>query len=258
MYLQFIGTGDAFTYADTLGHNSAWFFTENTNIMIDMPYSNYERIREIDKTFKDVENIIITHNHADHTNGLEKFAYFRKFNPACSKVQKPKLYVEENVLHELWENNLKAGLMYSSDYTVKSLQDYFEVVIVKAYEYFYIDNMKFKLIPTKHMGYMDSFGILVEGLFYYSGDSTLDKELLKKISPNVQYIFHDCHMWDLEIASHASLEDIKSLPEEIKNKTILMHYHDGYDSDSFRKTVKNREKIEMAEPFKKYIFKDGD
>lgn len=212
--IKFIGTGDAFTKH---GHNSAIIELEHTNLMIDCPDSNYTKTN-----YADVENIFITHLHADHINGLEKFAYFKKY--ATPNTKKTGLYVPKAIKNNLWDS-LKHGLGTTTEGN-KELEDYFNVFeIEKTFE---LDGQRFEIFETKHVPGMKSFGLWAKNYFYYSGDSLVDNSLLEKIEKETKIIFHDCHLWDLNIASHASLDDIKKLKENIKKKIILMHYRDGF------------------------------
>jgi len=217
MKLSFIGTGDAFT---KYGHNSAILSFGNTNLMIDCPDSNYSRI-----DYAGVENIFITHLHADHINGLEKFAYYKKYGTPGAK--KTRLYIPSEIKNDLW-NSLKQGLGTTTE-GKKNLDDYFQVFEVdKTFE---ISGQEFGIIQTKHVPNMKSYGLWAKEHFYYSGDSLVDEKLLKNLKENVKHIFHDCHLWNLKIASHASFSDLENLPDEIKEKTILMHYRDGFENE---------------------------
>jgi metal-dependent hydrolase (beta-lactamase superfamily II) len=176
--------------------------------------------------------------HADHINGLEKFAYYK--NIATPHLPKTKLFVPKSILSDLWDS-LKHGLSITTD-GKKSLYDYFDVVEVETS--FMIGNQSFHIQKTKHVPGMDSYGLYVENLLYFSGDSLVDEAFLSEIEHKVNLIFHDCHLWDLPIKSHASLDDIEKLPKKIQEKMILMHYQDGFQgkdkADHFPLTIPNQ------------------
>ncbi|MNM30930.1 ribonuclease Z [compost metagenome] len=192
----------------------------------------------------DVQNIFITHLHEDHMNGIQQLAYYHQI---VSK-KKPNLYVPESILDDLW-NVIKIGLDRN-----KYLNDYFDVFPLYEHDSFYIEGQNFKPIKTNHVSYLDSYGLLAKNQFYFSGDSNVDKTFLTKINDEVKTIFHDCHLWDLYISSHASLEDIKALPEEIKEKIVLMHYHDGYSGEGIKQVFENREKLLLARQLQTFEF----
>ena len=219
MNIRFLGTGDAFT---KYGHNSAILFFKGTNLMIDCPDSNFTKIETLEITYADIEHLFITHLHADHINGLEKFAYYKSI--AAPHLPKTKLFVPKSITKNLWES-LKHGLSVTTD-GEKTLHDYFDVVEVETS--FKINDQIFHIQQTKHVPGMESYGLYVENHLYFSGDSLVDENFLAKIEENVNLIFHDCHLWDLPIKSHASLDDIKQLSKNIQDKTILMHYQDEF------------------------------
>jgi len=142
MDITFIGCGDAFS--KVLGHNSALFTFNQTNLLIDIPDSNYYRIDKMGLSYSDIDNLYITHLHGDHINGLEKLAYFRKFiSPLEQKdktVKKINLYIHETLLDGLWES-VKNGLKFTND-GEKNLEDYFNIYTVT--DSFQIDGVLFK------------------------------------------------------------------------------------------------------------------
>jgi len=239
MHVTFLGTGDAFS--EKMGHNSALVEWGGTNLLIDCPDTNYTRIKNLDFTYEDIEHIFITHLHADHINGLEKFAHYRSI--MTPKKEKPTLYVPALLVQPLWEA-LKQGLMYSRS-GEKTLDDYFHVVAVR--DTFEIEGVTFQIIQTEHIPGMLSYGLLANNHFYFSGDSCVNESFLKEIEEQVSVIFHDCHLWDLPIKSHASLDDLAGLSDELKNKLLLMHYDDRFENDT---QIKG---LELAKTKQRYL-----
>ena len=86
MHMTFIGCGDSF--ADKLGNNSAFLEWDGHRLLIDLPDSNYTRIKEVGLDYSDIDHIFITHLHADHINGLERFAYYRQFATPVVRPEK--------------------------------------------------------------------------------------------------------------------------------------------------------------------------
>lgn len=245
MKLIFLGTGDFLP--DESGHNSAFIEFNNTNLFIDFPATNRKSLLDLGKDLNNVNNVFITHLHEDHINGLQQLAHY---NTIINK--KVNLYIAEKLLDGLW-SSLKEGLRYSYNGD-KVLEDYFNVIVIKENIAFEIAGQEFFAIPTNHMPEMITYGVLAQPFFYYSGDSNVDNDFLEVIKDQVQMIFHDCHLWDLEIKSHASLEDIKKLKDDIKKKIVLMHYHSGYDPDALKNTFEKRENILLARKLKEYNF----
>jgi phosphoribosyl 1,2-cyclic phosphodiesterase len=241
--ITFIGCGDAFS--KILGHNSALLTFHETNLLIDIPDSNYIRIEEMGLIYSDIDNLFITHLHADHINGLEKLAYFRKFiSPLENKekpVQKVNLYIHETLKDSLWES-AKNGLKYTND-GEKTLEDYFNVITVR--DSFEINGLTFYLIQSKHVPNMPVYGLFVENEFYYSADSIYDSSLLQDILPKVKKVFYDIHFYPYDIPAHASVRDFSKLAFDEKEKVYAMHYDDS------KVKMICIEGIKLVQPFQK-------
>jgi len=243
MDITFIGCGDAFS--KVLGHNSALLTFNQTNLLIDIPDSNYYRIDKMGLSYSDIDNLYITHLHGDHINGLEKLAYFRKFiSPLEQKdktVKKINLYIHETLLDGLWES-VKNGLKFTND-GEKKLEDYFNIYTVT--DAFQIDGVLFNLIQSQHVPNMPVFGLFVEDEFFYSADSVYNHPLLQSLLPKVKKIFYDIHFYPFPIPVHASVRDFEKLQIEDKEKVYAMHYDDS------KVNTLCIEGIKLVQPFQK-------
>lgn len=237
MKLTFLGTGDAF--ATSQGHNSVLLEFEETNLCIDFPSTNRESLIKLNKELGDIKNLFISHVHEDHINGFQQLAHFH----SIVTKEKPNLYANETVMEMLWET---AKGLQSPSKGKNSLEDYFNVIKLKENETFKIGKEVFQIVKTDHMIDMPSYGLINKGNFYFSCDSNLDELLLRKINKDVKKIFHDCHMWNLKIDSHASLEDLKTLPIEIQDKIILMHYQDGFARENVKEEFNKKSNMKLA------------
>ena len=234
MKLTFLGCGDSF--ADRLGNNSALLEWGNTNLLIDLPDSNYSRIKEIGKDYSDIQNFFITHLHGDHINGLERFAYYRKFVTPLTRqderIQKANLFIPETLYHGLWDS-VKNGLGITANGNA-FLTDYFNVYpiqVVKEKNHtigkFFIQNQTFYLTPSEHVPNMPVYGLLAKGEFYYSADSIYNKEAISFYLKKTKKVFHDMHFYPQDLASHASIRNFSSLETAEKEKLYAMHYDDS-------------------------------
>ena len=246
MKLTFLGAGDAFAFQQ--GHNSVLLDFGSQLAMIDCPATNRRALFSLEKELSDIEHLIVTHLHEDHINGVQQFAYFHNI----VTKRKPHLYIHENLVKGFWES-VRQGLRPTTK-GIKELEDYFILRSVKDKEPIQIAGFSFQFIQTEHVPEMYSYGIYCPDYFYFSGDSNVDGHFLNDIHSKVKVIFHDCHLWDMKIESHASLEDILYLPLFIRKKTVLMHYHDGYCQEEQRKSLEQRTKLILAYPNQEYDF----
>ncbi len=243
--LTFLGTGDFLP--NSSGHNSAFIqWNEAARLFIDFPATNRKALNQLGYDLDIVQNLFITHLHEDHINGLQQLAHYK----TILGKGKVRLYLPEDLVEGLW-NSLKEGLGYSAN-GLKQLEDYFDLIIIRAGEEFIIEEQCFHIIRTDHIPHMISYGLLAEPYFYYSGDSKVNHVLLDSLT--VHTIFHDCHMWDLPITTHPSLMEIKALGPSLTDKIVLMHYHSGYDTEEAKLQLEEKEKIRLARPLHSYAF----
>ena len=67
-----------------------------------------------------------------------------------------------------------------------------------------------------------SFGVLIDDCVWYSGDTMFNIELIQKYANRSKILFHDTSISENPV--HASLDQLKTLPTEIKNRMYLVHY----------------------------------
>jgi ribonuclease BN (tRNA processing enzyme) len=236
MKMTFLGAGDMFSFEQ--GHNSVLLEFNNTNLIIDFPESNCKQLFKIGMNITDIEHVFITHLHEDHINGLQLLGnYFRVYSK-----RKPVLIFAEELYDELWQT-LRTG-MEPSTTGKKTLEDYFDVRTVGRT--FTLNEITFELIKTNHVPGMSTHGILVEPNFYFSGDTALDREFLLTLPMKVKYIFHECHLQEDTLKSHTSLEELLTLPKNIQDKLVLMHYHDQYTSEEERGDLEIKTGLKIA------------
>lgn len=148
--------------------NSTLVELENINILIDVGFS-YNKMRlkleEINKKPRDIDYILITHDHTDHIKGLEVF--LKKNNTMVyvnDKISKRNEYLKH------YKNK-------------KDLED------VETKEY------KIKIIPASHDA-TDTKGFMIEEketLVYLTDTGYLNKRNLKYLQNKEYYIFESNH-----------------------------------------------------------------
>ncbi|MDD3627690.1 MAG: MBL fold metallo-hydrolase [bacterium] len=215
MKITFLGTGGAFT--KTLFHSNLLLEFNDTNLIIDFGYLTAKSLSELKFHLANVQNLFITHLHADHIGGIEELAiinrmiYNRKIN----------LYIHKDLINPLWDS-IKGGLMHNDEFEA-NLNDYFNVVPVqKSFE---INGNQFELIKTNHVKNMLSFGLFFNNILFTS-DTKFDRTLLDEYGYRSNLIIHDCTFKSNPV--HSYYKDLISIPETLKKKMILIHYSDDY------------------------------
>ncbi len=160
--------------------------------------------------------VFITHAHLDHVGGLEGLYYKLATGPAVAPV---KLYVPVALIPTLqrrladYPNLLAEG--------GSNFWDVFQLVPVS--ECFWHRQLQLTVFPVRHHQHMSAFGLALEGLFLYSGDTRPIPEILNRHAARGEWIFHDCALHGNP--SHTGLEDLRReyKPEQLA-RMVLYHY----------------------------------
>ena len=94
--------------------------------------------------------------------------------------------------------------------------------------------------------------MVIDEKVIFSGDTRFDISLftdLDVLNQKYKTIFHDCQLFNPGTV-HATYDELKLLPNEIKNKMSLVHYGDTFENfvpinDGF---------LEFTQPWKLYRF----
>ncbi|WP_339315661.1 MBL fold metallo-hydrolase [Paenibacillus sp. FSL R10-2734] len=218
--LQMLGTGNAF--AKNYFNNNGLLLDNDYTLLIDCGITAPLAMHTIGKTFHDVNATLITHIHADHVGGLEELALTLKHVYGQSMT----LLLPETLIEPLWDNTLKGGL-YQKD-AVASLADIFEVTPMKpGITYKLSPSLSLEIIPTPHIPGKNSYSLLINNEIFYSADMTFQPDLLISLvrERGIRMILHDCQLGGAGVV-HTTLEELLSLPEDVRMLIKLMHYSD--------------------------------
>ncbi len=219
--LQMIGTGSAF--AKSYYNNNALISYNDYSFMIDCGITAPWSLHRMNIPMRDIQGVLVTHLHADHIGGLEEYALRMKY----AYNTRPTLYIETDLIDTLWDNSLKAGLYHSLE-GPQTLESYFDIVPLKAsVRQEILPGFSVELIRTKHYATLPSYSIVLNDKLFYSGDVTFDLTLIEEIAYKRQceYLLHDCQLEGPGIV-HTTLAELLTLPEDIQERVLLMHYGD--------------------------------
>lgn len=219
--LQMLGTGNA--NAKNYNNNNGLLIDDNYTLLIDCGSTAPLAMRQLGKPFGEVNATLITHIHTDHVGGLEELAHTIR---QISDEQKMTLLLPETLVQPLWDNMLKKGLHPKN--TASALTDLFDIIPMKPeMPYQLSSSIKIKLIPTPHIVGKDSYSLLLNDDIFYSSDMTFQPNLLLSLvrEQSVRLILHDCELIGSGYV-HTTLEELMTLPEDVRRIVKLMHYND--------------------------------
>ena len=233
MQIKFIGVGSAFTTQEYYQSNILITARTGKKILIDCGSDIRFALGECGIHYNNIcrplDAVYISHLHSDHIGGMEWLAFSTYFRPECQKL---KLFMEKDMMNDMWQNSLKGGLgCIEGKYM--HLTDYFQCFPVPDLGTFEWGGIKFTLVRMPHViaGYKNhySYGLLIREkdgpTVFISTDTQFCPDIIKDIGKKADIIFHDCETSILKGLVHAHYDDLSTLPFEIKQKIWLYHYH---------------------------------
>ncbi len=243
MKIKFIGVGSAFTIPAYYQSNLLITAQSGKKLLVDCGSDARFSLNECNDENScgekdpcgEIDAIYISHLHSDHIGGMEWMAFKTYFDP---NREKPRLFMEKNIMYEMWESSLKGGLGCIEGKCMH-LTDYFDCSPVSEDGFFLWEGICFSLIKMPHVitGYKDfySYGILISeinppqkgktgGRVFFTTDTQFQPKLIADIAEKADIIFHDCETSPFKSVVHAHYDDLLSLPSDIKKKMWLYHY----------------------------------
>jgi ribonuclease BN (tRNA processing enzyme) len=237
--LFFVGTGSAFT--KTLNQNNLIVVKGDQHLVVDCGTKFTQGLYEIGVGTAELRNFLVTHTHADHIGGLEEVMMVGRYLTR----RKPRIIINPAFQRILWDNSLSGGSAYSEIHDGRPLgfEDFWEPLRPSLMKdapretwACRLGDLDIKLPRTKHFpdnakSWRDSFwscGLILDERVLFTADTRFDPELVLEFDRRYRFeiIFHDCQFFNGGV--HASLDELCTLPEEIRRKTVLMHYGDNW------------------------------
>lgn len=227
MLMTFVGVGNGL--APQFGNNNVLLEGDEL-ALLDCGSLTPARLFE-EGVLRRVRHFLVTHVHADHVGGLELVAHLNRY----FYRERPHLYFHEDLWTELWDETLRGGLERSQDGEGNperaSLADYFEL--------HHLDDEDpvaripglppITFVPTLHVAGKPAFSLYLGEDIYYSSDSQLSPPPQGLHGQPLRAIFQDCQIQGGKANVHATYEELKQLPPELKRITHLMHFTPGFE-----------------------------
>ncbi len=233
MKVLITGVSDAFMRAGF--GSSALIHGPNGFVLIDCPDPVHRVLHEATSragwtaSAQNIHDIIITHLHGDHCNGLESFGFARRIQALNSANSiRPRLHVTPPVAARLWEKlapAMDAPFGQAADNKPSTLQDYFEVHTLKPETPAIIAGLTVNCRFTKHP--IPTIGLLITDAnrtLGWAGDTPFEQEHIDWLNA-AHLIVHEANLGP----AHTPIEKLNALPSQIKSRMRLIHLPDGFD-----------------------------
>ncbi|MBI9098007.1 MAG: ribonuclease Z [Spirochaetaceae bacterium] len=245
----FVGSGSAFT--KKMNQTNILIVKGDDHLMVDCGTKTPQALWEYGLPVFKLNNFFITHTHADHIGGLEEVMLMNRY---VMNQKKANIYITKKFRKNLWNYSLKGGAEGNENHKGKQLtfHDMWNPIVPKRLKglkrdawQFSVGSLKITTFRTMHTpdtskSWKDSAwsnGLIIDDKILFTSDTRFDPEMLDFCLQNwdIETIFHDCQFFEGGV--HASLNELDSLSDEIKEKTYLMHYGDNWKD--FKERVKD-------------------
>lgn len=223
-----LGVGDTFSAVNTTA--SLLIEAEGFRLGIDCPDS-YRRVlakasgvSKCDLLLQSIDDMLITHVHGDHMNGLEGVAFWKHF------VEKKRLnlWTSPEARSVIWDQRLIAPmeqLFDGREFHKKTFDDYFAYQPLQWGGAVEIGPLRITARKTIH--HIPTSALLIEyrgRKIGYSADSAFDPGLIEFFA-DADLMIHETNYGP----AHTAYADLAALPAELRARMRLIHYPDTLD-----------------------------
>jgi len=240
--LRFLGVGSA--QAVDLGSSGAVLERDGAPLLlIDCGPETLNRYLDI--YGEAPRSLYITHTHMDHVAGLERLFYRAYFDPT----------LKGNVnlfAHAALLPHLQGRVADYPNVIAEGGANFWDAFhLVPCSRGFWYAGLWFDVFPTRHHAPMTSFGIALQGVFAWTGDTRPIPEMLAQFAPEPALIAHDCGL--VGNPSHTGVDDIeREYTKEQRSRLLLYHYASAADGAALAahgyRVAQRNERIALPAP----------
>jgi ribonuclease BN (tRNA processing enzyme) len=224
------GIGDAFTRR-SFG-SSALVRADDGYVQIDCPDPYHHVLADATATAGwdvdalGIHDIILTHLHGDHSNGLETFGFSRRIAALHGDTSpRPRLHCTQSVADRLWEKLGPAMYAPIGTDAPSTLEDFFDVRIISPDEPTTIAGLIVHCRPTGHP--IPTVGLQLGdhlGTLGWSGDTPFEQAHVDWLNA-ADVIVHESSPGPV----HTAIEKLNALPDDVRRKIRLIHLPDDFN-----------------------------
>ncbi len=236
MHVLILGVGDAFT---SLHYGSSALVQHgDRRLQIDCPDPIHRVLREAaaphgwNASVDHIDDLIITHLHGDHCNGVESFGFWRYVLRAEKKqTHLPRLHATRAVIDRLWPRLAPAMDTLIGLKRPARLEDYFDVRIIQPDAVTLHDIAGFKVRARTTTHHIPTIGLLISDgrrTFGWSGDTRFEQAHIDWLDQADLFV-HEANY----PPAQTTHEELAAHPQRLRDKMRLVHLADGVDPSPF-------------------------
>jgi ribonuclease BN (tRNA processing enzyme) len=225
------GVGDAFT-REHFG-SSALIRAPRGLVLIDCPDLIHRAVHEASLKARwsveavDIDDVIVTHLHGDHSNGLESLGFARairrRTNPSLPRVR---LHCSEPVGQRVWQKLGPAmdGSLFPD--RLATLDDYFDLRVLGENDQ--VNDVAGLAVRIRYTGHpIPTTGLVISAggsTLGWSADTPFEQAHIDWLS-GADVIVHESNLGP----AHTPIEQLNALPDSLRRKMRLIHLTDDFD-----------------------------
>ena len=232
MSLQTVALGVGGAFSQTYYSTAVVVRASCGTLLIDCPHPIRKMLRETQLSppvdVGDLDAVLVSHLHADHSSGLEGLLFYSRFHLQKKAV----LAAHDEVLRRLWPHHLAAG-MDALDLDGRklslTLEDYAEVLHLEETRRTAVAGFEVACRRTQHHIPTFAFKIYADDrILGFSADTAFDLTLIEWLS-ECDLILHETNE-----GIHTPYEQLITLDASIRQKMRLIHYPDHFNLEEAR------------------------
>ena len=241
--LQFLGTGNARSKPPINYNTNVLVRSEGMTWLIDCGVLCPLALQVRGLSPFDIDGVFITHLHGDHVLGLEEL-FLTNYFAANRRI---KLLLPDGLLvsHagmlgcDIWENCLRASLssnvVFGVGYKQLDFDDFADISVIKPHFASQFGGLRVEVFPVQHVPSRPSYGIILDGRIFYTSDCVFNRAQIEGyFEQGASVVFHDVSFEPPYVgAVHASIDELLTLPKQMAENMVLMHYADATTEATF-------------------------
>ena len=194
-----VGCSNAFSEKN---YNQSFLLEENgRRLLIDCGFQVPNALRDAGIDFKTIDDIYISHLHADHIGGLEYFAFLRYDWAHKPRKAGLRLIGNTQLINDLWNKSLRGGLESMEGGFVATIDTFFQVKTIEPNQLFDWEGWTVDLVQQIHVMsgsiIIPSFGLIFsrpgsKSIYFVTDSQHCSTRQMEDFYEKADVIFQDC------------------------------------------------------------------